>query len=170
MRFIGQTLPGYDTRVASRGLASTISFAGPMPFLDSLGEAAAADVLLIVDAPNEKGSVFLPSKLVDYLMLRKPILGLTPEGGASAKLLQRLECPVVAPDDPVAIAAALTDLVDRSGRGALRVGGCFDQVARDFSMDVATEAFDRILSAMAGAPPARSDATAAPREQVARAK
>ena len=40
-----------------------------------------ADLLLIVDAPARL-SVFLPSKLVDYLGARRPILSLTPEGAA----------------------------------------------------------------------------------------
>jgi hypothetical protein len=39
-----------------------------------------ADAYLLIDAPSEKPSVFLPSKLVEYLYMRKPILALTPEG------------------------------------------------------------------------------------------
>ena len=62
-------------------------------------------MLLVIDAPADD-SLFLPSKLIDYLPLGKPILGLTPLRGASADLIRRLGYPVVAPDDEAAIAAA----------------------------------------------------------------
>jgi glycosyltransferase involved in cell wall biosynthesis len=39
-----------------------------------------ADAYLLIDAPSEKPSVFLPSKLPEYLYMRKPIIALTPEG------------------------------------------------------------------------------------------
>ena len=50
---------------------------GRLPFLESARIAASADVLLVIDAAAED-NLFLPSKLIDYLPLAKPILGLTP--------------------------------------------------------------------------------------------
>jgi hypothetical protein len=95
---------------------------------------AQADVLLVIDAPSESPSVFLPSKLIDYLPLRKPILGLTPPSGASARLLRRLGCSVVAPDDVAGIASALRDLVTRWHAGTLHVADSFDPVAAEFDI------------------------------------
>src|SRR5690606_21333165 len=46
-------------------------------------------------------------KIVDYLMLGKPILGITPSVGATADVLRRAGCPVVEPEQPEEIAAAL---------------------------------------------------------------
>ena len=46
-------------------------------------------MLLVIDAPADE-SLFLPSKLIDYLPARKPILGLTPARGASADLIRAL--------------------------------------------------------------------------------
>lgn len=60
----------------------------PVSYAESLSLAAAADGLLIVDAPAAR-SVFLPSKLVDYIGAARPILGLTPPG-ASDELIRRL--------------------------------------------------------------------------------
>jgi glycosyltransferase involved in cell wall biosynthesis len=47
--------------------------------------------LMVIDAPVPKGekSVFLPSKLIEYLGTGKPIIGLTPDGTA-ADLIRRL--------------------------------------------------------------------------------
>jgi hypothetical protein len=41
-----------------------------------------ADGLLVIDAPAET-SVFLPSKLIDYVGAGRPVLGITPPGTAS---------------------------------------------------------------------------------------
>ena len=46
---------------------------GGCPFAESARRAAAADVLLVIDAPADE-SLFLPSKLIDYLPAGKPIL------------------------------------------------------------------------------------------------
>jgi glycosyltransferase involved in cell wall biosynthesis len=107
--------------------------------------AADADVLLVVDAPSEGASVFLPSKLVDYLAFRKPILGLTPATGASATLLRRLEAHVVPPDDIEAIASALGDLLRRWRAGQLHVSKSFAAVAADYDIRSTTAQLDRVL-------------------------
>lgn len=60
----------------------------PVSYSESLALAARADGLLIIDAPAER-SVFLPSKLVDYVGAARPVLGLTPPG-ASANLIAKL--------------------------------------------------------------------------------
>ena len=107
-------------------------------------------MLLVIDAPSHGPSAFLPSKLIDYLPFRRPIFGLTPEPGASARLLRRLGCPIAPPEDVSAIASALGALVRRWRDGTLDVGEGFDRVAAEFDMsrtarllhDVLIRAFD----------------------------
>ena len=53
--------------------------------------------LLVIDAPAKR-SVFLPSKLVDYLGAMRPIFGVTPPG-ASSDLIGELGGRVVDPSD-----------------------------------------------------------------------
>ena len=65
-----------------RRLGSLVRFAVASPPAEAASAAADADVLLVIDAPSRGPSPFLPSKLIDYLPLRKPILGVTPETGA----------------------------------------------------------------------------------------
>ena len=135
---------------AALGIGSLVRFRGRVPPAEAARAAADADVLLVIDAPSDGPSVFLPSKLIDYLPFRKPILGVTPEDGASARLLHRLGCPVAPPDDIDAIAAALADLVRRWREGTLSVGAAFDGVAAEFDIrrtarvlhDVLIRAFD----------------------------
>ena len=97
--FVGRS-GGEDRQLAERlGLEKIVVFKEQVPYLESLKEAAQADALLLIDAPSQTDSPFLPSKLVDYLMFGRLIIGLTPRQGAAADLLHRLACPVVSPDD-----------------------------------------------------------------------
>ena len=70
-------------------------------YRESLALAAAADGLLIIDAPAQR-SVFLPSKLIDYIGAGRPILGLTP-AGAAADLINQLGGRVADPTDAAAM-------------------------------------------------------------------
>ncbi|HXJ83790.1 MAG TPA: hypothetical protein VMS64_34530, partial [Candidatus Methylomirabilis sp.] len=67
---------------------SSVKLRGRVTYGQSLSLMDEADGLLVIDAPFE-ASPFLPSKLVDYLGARKPIVGLTPSG-ASARLIEQL--------------------------------------------------------------------------------
>jgi hypothetical protein len=83
---------------------------------------------------------------VDYLPLRKPIVGVTPEPGATASLLRRLGCAVAPPDDVAAIASALRDLVRRWRAGTLAVPDSFDQVAAEFDIRRTTARLHDVLA------------------------
>ena len=76
----------------------------PVSYVESLKLSAAADGLLVIDAPAER-SVFLPSKLVDYIGTGRPILGLTPPG-ASDELIKRLGGWTANPSDGEAMMKA----------------------------------------------------------------
>lgn len=88
--FCGGMKPEDERYLQDKGLTSMVTLAGTVPYLDSLAEMEQADYLLLVDAPlsDSKESVFLPSKLVDYLGSNKPIIGITPGQGASARVLR----------------------------------------------------------------------------------
>src|SRR3546814_8955981 len=72
------------------GLFGQVHFLGGAKYSTCLAASAGADVLLLIDAPSGN-NVFLPSKLVDYLMMGKPVLGLTPPVGATATVLRSEE-------------------------------------------------------------------------------
>ena len=60
--------------------------------LTSLALMKNADYLFLIDAavPSNRQSVFFPSKLAEYLGSGKPIVGLTPKQGATARILREL--------------------------------------------------------------------------------
>lgn len=78
-------------------------------YRESLRLMSEADGLLVIDAPAEI-SVFLPSKLIDYIGAGRPVLGITPPGTA-ASLIQNLGGPVVDPSDSHAISEAMTHFI-----------------------------------------------------------
>lgn len=134
VRFVGPHVEEFRAEAAALGVGDLATFTDRVPAAEAAAEAASADVLLVIDAPSDAASLFLPSKLVDYLPFRKPMLGLTPLRGASASLLARLGCAIAPPDDVEAIADALRRLVDGQRAGALTVGPEFDRVAAEYDI------------------------------------
>jgi hypothetical protein len=87
---------------------------GAVDYVTSLRMMCEADALLVIDAPGAQ-SVFLPSKLIDYLGARRPIFGITPPGTA-ADLLAELGYLASDPTDTEAIASGLKETVARLRR------------------------------------------------------
>lgn len=143
--FMGPHVQEFQRDVTALGIAGIVRVCGRRPKAEADRLAADADVLLVIDAPSERASVFLPSKLVDYLAFAKPLLGLTPAAGATARLLERLGCPVVQPDDVAAIRAAIATLIERWRNGRLALAPAFHDVAGEYDIRRTTARLDAIL-------------------------
>jgi hypothetical protein len=143
---IGPGALEYRSVVRTFGLDGVVRLEGPQTRLECLRATARADVLLLLGSSAEDESLFLPSKLVDYIALRKPILGLTPLQGASADLLRRLQCPVVPPDDIAAVADSIAATIQRWRAGVLTVSPDFETVACDYSIRTTTAKLDSFLT------------------------
>ena len=143
---IGPFVTSFAREAASLGIDRIVRFRDRVPSVEAQTIAAGGDVLLVIDAPTDGPSPFLPSKLVDYLPLRKPILGITPLQGASATLLTRLGGFVAAPGDETAIRIALTHVLTRWRDGALGVGQQFDRVAAEYDITKTTAKFSDVLT------------------------
>jgi glycosyltransferase involved in cell wall biosynthesis len=150
---MGPTVGEFQRDAAELGVEPLVRFQPRRARPEAARAAAQADVLLVIDAPSAGTSVFLPSKLIDYLAFRKPILGLTPAEGASARLLARLGCPAVAPDEPEAIAAAIGALLARRRSGTLTVPDAFDAVAAEFDIRRTTAELNEVLGRTFNAAP-----------------
>lgn len=85
--FIGHVSPVFLESPAFKALpAGLVSMRGQVGYRESLQLARDADALLVIDAPSTSESVFLPSKLVEYIGARRPVWGITP-AGTSADLI-----------------------------------------------------------------------------------
>ena len=145
VEFVGADMGEYQRLAAARQLDRVVRFAGRVDPATARAKAASADALLIIDAPSDGPSLFLPSKLVDYLPLRRPIVGLTPMQGPSADLLTALGYPVVDLQDPTAIAAAVERLIEAHFSGGLAPSPQHDDVSRAFDIRETTRAFAAVL-------------------------
>jgi glycosyltransferase involved in cell wall biosynthesis len=105
--FVGEVMAGMDSHpLMSRLPSRCVSFLPKVTYLESLALMKSADLLLNIDASADI-SVFLPSKLVDYVGAGRPIFGITPPG-TSASLVRALGGWVADPKEPSAIADQLT--------------------------------------------------------------
>ncbi|HXG66239.1 MAG TPA: hypothetical protein VNO70_14145 [Blastocatellia bacterium] len=87
--------------------AGLVSVRPPVGYRESLELMTAADGLLIIDAPADV-SVFLPSKLIEYIGAGRPVFALTSEG-AAARVVRQLGGWV---NDPAAESAAAASLAE----------------------------------------------------------
>lgn len=145
---VGPVVPEHRELARALGLSAIVSFAGRVSHDESERQAAGADVLLVIDAPSDN-SLFLPSKLIDYLPLGKPILGVTPRRGAAADVIRALGYAVADPTDDAGIATAIASLLDAHASGSLAASPQHDAVARAYDIRTTTAAFAGILDACA---------------------
>ncbi len=111
---------------------------------ESLRLMTESDGLLVIDAPAEV-SVFLPSKLIDYVGAARPVFGITPRGTAYA-LIQRLGGWVAAPSDDETVARELKNFIDflRLNKDERTAWGD-EKVRRSFEAQAVAETFAKIL-------------------------
>jgi hypothetical protein len=148
LRFVGPISAAIKTKVQESGLADIVLFEGAVPFSKSQEFCQQADVLLVIDAPSESASVFLPSKLIDYMAFNKPILGITPLSGSSADLIRQLGCPIVDPLDVPGISAAMAAYIDKKRGGTFILPEQFSATARQYHIHEAALKMDGILSGL----------------------
>jgi len=112
-------------------------------YQESLRLMQQSDLLLVIDAPA-KISVFLPSKLADYVGSGRPVLGIVPPG-ASEKLIRRLGGATADPANPSEVDAALEQALDLAH--SARTGGVWGTPEMRDELDIGrvTRSFADIL-------------------------
>lgn len=120
----------------------------------SLELMSEADGLMVIDAPA-KLSVFLPSKLIDYVGAEKPVLGITPPG-AARKLIAELGGVVTDPNGGEAAAESLRSFVrllrERRAGKDLEPWG-LSEVRRRYDAETIAADFRTLLSELAEGSP-----------------
>jgi glycosyltransferase involved in cell wall biosynthesis len=100
--------------LARNGLDRVVRVHPVIPYLDSLELMRQHDLLLLVDAKltQTAESVFLPSKLVDYLGSGTPVMAVTPVPGTTARVVAETGGIVCDIEKEDAIEEALSRLLD----------------------------------------------------------
>lgn len=102
--FYGNMSKKYHEFVITEKMDSFIRINGTISYHESLTKMKESDYLLLIDAPltDTSESVFLPSKLIDYIGSFKPVMGITPEKGASQRVIREsgnLSCDIKDEDE-----------------------------------------------------------------------
>ena len=120
-----------------------ITIKPPVSYQESCSLSAAADGLLMIDAPAAR-SVFLPSKLIEYVGAGRPILGLTPPG-AAANLLRELGGWVADPTDDNAMKRTVTEFLSYLNKPEQPEIWGEAEVRRQYEAPVVSKTFEMIL-------------------------
>ena len=124
-----------------------------VPHSQSLKLMVDADLLLLIDGPDDL-SVFLPSKLIEYLGAGTPIFGIVPPG-TSARLLTRLGAEVADPRQPSEVAKRLRKavyLAHKRRSEAVRQDWGNDEVRSEFHVNRVQRDLTRIIEQVARGP------------------
>lgn len=94
-------------------LRDIVRHMGEVDHVSALRVMAGADILAMIDAPMPPPSIFMPSKLADYIGANRPILAITPEG-AAADIARMVGGVVASPNNYAQIAEALEQLLEKA--------------------------------------------------------
>jgi glycosyltransferase involved in cell wall biosynthesis len=76
-----------------KNIEKYLKFTSSVDYKTSLDLMVTSDILLVIDAPAQEKSLFFPSKLVDYIGSKRPIVGVTPNG-TSKNIINSFELPI----------------------------------------------------------------------------
>lgn len=117
-------------------------------YCESLSMMTSAAGLMVIDAPvpSNSKSVFLPSKLIEYVGADRPIIGLTPPGTA-AYLISRLGGWVADPGSAKQVAEVVREFLSFvwENRHDLEAGWGRSEVREEFEAKAVAEKFHDVL-------------------------
>lgn len=156
---VGRVAQRHLWHPAFRALPSGLVKIKPtVPYTQSLTLMTQSDLLLVIDAPDDL-SVFLPSKLIEYLGAGVPIMGIVPPG-ASAQLIRRLGGVVVNPRDQAEVAAGIKSALELAQhRRASSDAWTNPAIRESYRVDIVAAGLRRILEETANGRPRYGMAT-----------
>ena len=86
VKFIGKQSDDMCLQLKKFRLENVVSFEEPRPYLETLCKISNADIAVLIEAKLDEG-IFLPSKIVDYIQIGKPILAVSPIKGTLSDLI-----------------------------------------------------------------------------------
>ncbi|WP_447859193.1 glycosyltransferase [Nitrospira calida] len=138
VNFVGTVELPYDLPefLAAHGLSDIVTLNHHVPFTESLGHMRQASVLLLLQ-PGTTTQV--PSKLFEYIGMKKPILAISPRSGATSRIVSEEGVGEVAdPSNVEEIALALQKLYQRWKTGE-QLDWSYEAAYRKYNVRLLTE-------------------------------
>lgn len=131
VKLIGAIHRKFRFLISKYGLQDLVEVIDAVPYKDVLHHLHTAEVLLLIDAPVDEPSPFLPLKLVEYIRAAKPILAITPLEGASGDVVRSTKTGrVVSPNDIRGIKDAIEGFFQQYTTSKLGIKPCWDEIEK----------------------------------------
>jgi hypothetical protein len=141
----------YAKRLKALGIEEVVQLLPPLPYRDSLQDAAGADGLLLLQAACCDHQI--PAKAYEYLRLHKPILALTTQTGDTAALLKQSGgATIVDLEDENAIYQAIPEFLRQVRTGGHPLPGSTNSYSRRSQAKQLAACLDRVLREADNAP------------------
>lgn len=134
---------GIEKLILKYNLEKVVQPIDTIPRKDVFEKLFNSDVLLLIDAPSRKESVFLPSKLIEYINIRKPILAIVPVGASADVVKATKTGVVVALEDIDGIKNAVKNYYELYQTSKLEINPNWEEV-RKYDAKNCTEALIKI--------------------------
>lgn len=86
--FIGKQTNNFEAQIKTLNLSQWVKIVEPMPYLNNLSFIEQQDVALLIEAPSDN-SIYLPTKVGDYMQCAKDIFAVSPSIGTLNDLYRR---------------------------------------------------------------------------------
>jgi len=134
----------YAPRLKELNITDIVQLLPPLPYRESLQDAANSDCLLLLQAACCDHQI--PAKAYEYLRLNKPILALTTQTGDTAALLQQAGgATIVGLEDENAIYQALPEFLRQVRTGGHPLAGSLDSYSRRSQAKQLATCLDQVL-------------------------
>ena len=110
----------FKRTLQSLNIEDVVHIGGLVPYDECLRQLAQSHLLVLIQGGADTKTL-IPAKAFEYLRIEKPILAITPEGSATAELINEFNAGcVVDADNKEKLQAALLELYTRFVNGGLR--------------------------------------------------
>lgn len=141
--FIGKQSKHFNELIHETGLEDTVTVVPPRGYVDNLAFIEQADVAVLIEAPS-RNSVFLPTKVGDYMQCGKDIFAVSPKEGILHDLYKESAVEYFADcTDPQAIALELGKIYSR--KDTYKKPGKSKQIYRKYAADAIRSIYSQLL-------------------------
>ncbi|OPL19192.1 MAG: hypothetical protein AVO35_12125 [Candidatus Aegiribacteria sp. MLS_C] len=116
------------------GLTDRVDILGTVPFAEVRELQLDSDVLLLILPPQPGNELKNPSKTVEYLLARRPVLAVAPEGDLTG-LIEKLGAGYTASHDPESVCSAIEEIHRDLAAGRHRILGDPSDLDGEMDMD-----------------------------------
>jgi hypothetical protein len=134
-----------ETIIKSMELNSHVTSTGIVSFEDSLKHIKSATVCVLLEGKLKEG-IFLPQKLVDYIVSKKPVLALSPSVGIIAGMLPCTWLLRADPDDEIGVASAIATFYEDFRKGTITERMPSEDVIHQFRAETVAAKFLSAIS------------------------